>query len=757
MSSTITLTANRSAKLSQKYPYVNYPNPSYVDLRPSDELTYDYLLLGFPSMPENLAYRPISNISLYAYWDVTISGKSAAWGYETADAAAAWDAESVTYDSYGLYEFYYSGMEWYNVAEYNYSGPTAKQKELYSIPETVLFGYKNGWPRLYGTGGSCKPYLIVTYGDEDVTPVVKASNLYSYAPKTLDNVFTWSVSQSDYSCSGRYTQASAVFRWKATESETPVEISLTTEQSVTIPANTLTGNQLIYQVEVITNTGDTVTTEWITLSTTGPLPTILASPNSGFIPKHAAGTYTWSLQMAEGAVEESVQESAIFRWRTGEGAAPLETALTTEQSVALPAETITTDSMQWQVSIQLSPAGSLTSDWFTCSTVEPLSSAVCLSPRNSIADNSRALTFQWSHVTSSGLAPTASELQQSVDNDEWTTLATIQGSATEYLVPANTLPAGQLYWRVRTYNTDEIAGEWSQAAGIIVIAAPTMPSVSVDSGPRPTITWQAEGQQAYQLRIDNDVDTVRYGTGKSLKWGEYLPVGSYIAGVRVQNKYGLWSEWGSIGFAVTEPAYTIPLTVEASHVASLSWPDGGYDKYYIYRDGVPVAKIGGTAYVDNESAGSVTYKLIGAYDGSDTYGSSVDVTVNIVPDTLMICDLDEGAEWIFLELSSTQTRSESISFSRTVSYMYFAGAGFPSAEISESQDRTITFMAAFKERGTAQRFDRLIGHRVIVKTRGGDIAIGPLAAISKTSNEFYTAYNCSVRHCRTQEAIELDT
>ena len=77
----------------------------------------------------------------------------------------------------------------------------------------------------------------------------------------------------------------------------------------------------------------------------------------------------------------------------------------------------------------------------------------------------------------------------------------MQGSARETTISAGTLSAGELLWRVRTYNTDEAAGAWSSPASVLVVAAPPTPTVDTEQTPRPLISWQSDGQQGYQIRI----------------------------------------------------------------------------------------------------------------------------------------------------------------------------------------------------------------------------------------------------------------
>ena len=86
----------------------------------------------------------------------------------------------------------------------------------------------------------------------------------------------------------------------------------------------------------------------------------------------------------------------------------------------------------------------------------------------------------------------------------------------------------QVYWRVRTYNTDGTAGNWSDAAEIIVVAAPPAPVVLITSGaaPRVSISWQSTDQQAWEAEINGISSGIIYGVAKAWRMPDYLPDGT---------------------------------------------------------------------------------------------------------------------------------------------------------------------------------------------------------------------------------------
>ena len=220
----------------------------------------------------------------------------------------------------------------------------------------------------------------------------------------------------------------------------------------------------------------------------------------------------------------------------------------------MPAGTFTADEIQWRVTV--TAAGQTkTSAWYTLSTVDQLPEAVPVSPIGGFVDGTQAVDFVWQHIIATGTAQTKVDLQTSADGAQWTTLRTVATAQQQLTIPADTLSAGTLHWRVRTYNSDGAAGSWSSAVQTTVIAAPPAPVVTVaDSSPRPLIQWQSSGQQAYEVMIDDAVVISAYGVTQSYRADAYLTDGQHTVRVRVQNQYSLWSAWGALAITVANTA-----------------------------------------------------------------------------------------------------------------------------------------------------------------------------------------------------------
>lgn len=432
-------------------------------------------------------------------------------------------------------------------------------------------------------------------------------------------------------------------------------------------------------------------------------------------------------------------------------------------NVTVPAGTISGESIDWRVIAKTNANQTLTSDWMTLSVEDVPPIAWPISPKDVVVDGSKDQIFIWGHASSTGTAQSKTDLQKSTDGSTWQTLATVNGSARQWTCPAGTLTSSIKYWRVRTYNADGIAGEWSDAAQIVVIAAPTAPSIQIKStGPRPSISWQTSEQEAYQVELDGKLSGgTHYGTDKTWTSPAYLADGSHTVRVRVQNQYGMWSDWGAAALPVTNtPGASITLTVQASSVADLNWQtSGSYDFYLVYRNGKPIAKLTQTQYTDELSSGNVTYQVRGCYADSSNYGLSSAVTVTITTGQYVTLYGIASGKKVTLKHCGLKNQPVQNAINRDIQYIFMYGSTYPHAERSEFVTKKVGGTAVFLPDEDKAGFDALIGELVCLKTQSGEIVIGYLNETSDTSrvNPDKSVINFSIQQIDYAEVIDIDS
>ena len=491
------------------------------------------------------------------------------------------------------------------------------------------------------------------------------------------------------------------------------------------------------------------------------------APSSGaFVNRKQKNTFTWACKddtdLTQVCFAEIKQTSAVFEWRVKNASASNTISVSgATTACTVPANTFPSGTIEWRVKVTANSGTTTTSAWQEITTADVTPTAKPVSPSGIVIDATIVNRFSWQHIISTGTPQSKADLQWSADGTTWNTLATVAGENQYYDVPANKFTSGTKYWRVRTYNTDGTASAWSDKAEFIAINAPSAPSIVIQStGPRPRITWQTTEQEAYQLTLSNGYASgTVYGTEKAWRSPVYLADGSYTVRVRVQNKYGMWSEWSAAALPVSHTeGEAITLTVTAGHEAALAWQTAGsYDFYLIERDGVAIARTTQKQYVDHTSIGSATYRVRGCYADSDNYGVSNSATAEILPETNMICDLETGV-WLEMRLSETQLRTNRASFSAGVSTVHLAGLAYPVEERSEQRDRAISVACAYphSQRAAALALEALVGRLVCLKDHYGNMAIGTLPSLESNIDEFMRRYAFTVSHTNREEAITLD-
>ena len=672
MSTTLTLTANKSAAISRTSSnaatdFNDHTSATVVLSWNLSRVDTNYLLAGFPAVAASYDYKPILRAVVKAYLscdtDYTMAATKKVW---VEGVTTDWDEASVT----SRKVTFAPGSGFVSVpggaaGVYQFSALSEESARYVLLHGCAVHSYSaQMWYLSVGTSRhSSPPQLLITFNDSNVQP-----KLTTPAPasgvrlnKAAAIKFSTSFAQSDVFTIKSLTPASGSFEYRlkgASSSTTAAATISSTTISYTAPANTFTAGEYEYRFTVTDNLGQTASTAWSSFDTRDTISTATADEPSG-----------------------------------------------------------------------------------------------------NLLDGDQPISFRWTHINESGSAQRMAVLQKSTDGSTWSELARIYNSANEYIAPAGTFTSGTWFWRVRTYNLDGVTGVFSDAASFVVVSAPSTPKVIVQESPRPLITWQTNEQSAYQIQLDTGIDTTDYGSGKSWRSPVYLDDGLHVVRVRVQNSYGIWSEWGSATFTVSHPTNVakVTLVVDVDHRAELSWIyTGSWTNFVIYRDGVAVAKTTDYSYTDDYSVGTVRYQVRAcASDGTYNYSLSNEVTVSVMPETVMLSALGSG-KWLFLRLSTAQHRTNTIKASRTFSLTHLSGRKFPEAELTEFCDRSISVSYATDDEAEKAALEALMGSPVCLKTPGGKMVIGILDTLSETESMFYSSYSFAVSQMRYPEEVDLD-
>lgn len=494
------------------------------------------------------------------------------------------------------------------------------------------------------------------------------------------------------------------------------------------------------------------------------------SPTSGYVNPRTATSFSWQFKPSGTyyPVSPYTQQSATFYWRVKNASTWNSVSAGTAQSKSISANTFPTAStIQWYVSATDTYGTTSTTPTYEFSTAAGAVTATPVSPADSVEDNSAAITFTWNVTSADGQAHSSSELQKSTDGSTWSTLGTVSGSGTSYVCPANTLPSGTLYWRVRASNIDGTAGAWSSAASFVSFGAPAAPSVTVTANNFATVNWQADVQEAYRITVDGAVIGPIFGTERTYDLPEPLRAGTHTVSVEVQNSFGLWSQPGTASVTVTEsPIFTTRIvSVKGKIDAVITYNvDPRYtavSAIYLYRDGIKIASLpvqlgSGQTYVDRCVLGRHSYQIIVRYTsgiGSFTDTVSAEITSCGAPRIAPF----SGGEWMKLRLSETTRRTEGFSRQRQISLRHFTGAEYPVAEVSPYTDASGSYDCAFETVEDANAFEALFGQVVILKTKANNVVIGVLSGYEKQVNRHYIAYTFTIQRIYWRDYLDLTT
>lgn len=487
-------------------------------------------------------------------------------------------------------------------------------------------------------------------------------------------------------------------------------------------------------------------------------------PKTGFIDEKEINTFSWDWTTNSIGGKSALSAQMVsLQWRDGAEGEITEIEIGSNiNQYTFSANTFpNTTSLQWKISISFAEGYTAESDWATLTTIDATPTVEIISPKSVYIDGSIDNIFSWDYDISTGSAQYGAVLQYSDNNGlDWKNLGTVTGASTTYTVPANTLPAGTILWKVQATNSDGGTSEWSEPATVVVRSAPPVPVVSVSgASPRPIISWQALGQQAYQVQVGGYDSGEMYGTNKSYKVPEFLPDGPAIAKVRIQNSFGIWSEWGTAEFTVAnvEIGSCVAKATWIKNWIRVSWDFVAEAEriatFYIYRDNALIGKTTESFFDDQLAWGAHAYKIRCA--AGDYYAMSNEVKAKL--DIKTACIAEYGV-WDWLELPVVRGRLPALStqYTGNVTYLHFAGRTLPVAEIGEERDVSWSFAFSTTNRECAERMASLFARLVVYKDPRDGACVGVLEGQSRQSDRYGWDFSYTLRAVDHKEVVTYD-
>lgn len=338
---TVRLPANQSARIEILQPATNYS--SDVSVESGD------LLVSFSGYPSSAKFNRIVQGQLYLYAELRYGteGQSINGAYLNY-LNDTFDEKTVTYENC-------PGNVLRSDKIYAYVTSTGGYIDASIFAEDVAAAAKNGirTPPPYRikyqtTRGSNAPYMTVEYGNEIV-----GINLSSLSPSNGSIVaansttFSWAEKASGC-CYEAISRTSAKFRWRKSASDTVKEIDVPgTATSITIPANTFSGDSIQWQLSVTANSGVTTTSDWMTLSLTDVESTAVAvAPDRAVLDGASDNVFKWEHVISTGTAQTKAELQQSTDGSTWTALATVTGATTTWTA---PAGTFTSGTKYWRV------------------------------------------------------------------------------------------------------------------------------------------------------------------------------------------------------------------------------------------------------------------------------------------------------------------------------------------------------------------------------------------------------------------------
>lgn len=388
--------------------------------------------------------------------------------------------------------------------------------------------------------------------------------------------------------------------------------------------------------------------------------------------------------------------------------------------------------------------------------VVPQKAPTLVSPLSGYLDGSEPITFKWNFIGGTAEDKQGKyDLQYSINQGaSWTTI-TVESEESEHIVPENTFQSGNVYWRVRTYNTYGDVSPYSQIGSFYVINSPPIPQIlEVTNSGRPTIRWNSVEQQIYEIQILHN-NKVIFQTGKipsssdrSYKLGMFLDDGEYSVRLRVTNEYDLTSPW-------TE--YMFVLSTEKPAKPSIELFNGEYSvtiktdettlKTLVYRNNKLIGEMIEGYFEDYTGENRKEYQyFIRVVDENDNFNDS-DIRIGrckFKGNTLGL--VNRPGEFIKLRYGYQDIAKKSSTVGNTGSLIYFDGRKYPVVEFSEFKEYTKTSSFFIRNKEELNKLIELIDKKetVIYRDTDGEVIYGAILNINYEKNLFGYEVNFTI-------------
>lgn len=344
-----TIQADRSAFVSLQSPNTNFSSGTKENLQDKA----DGLLVHFAAMAAAGQFKKIQRLQLFVGTDAP----NGAYGFYGYALKTDFSEKSVTYNSQPekfSHQFFYTNNFANNYASSPYVGSNFERdglKSIFSHGLNICIDALTGKQTdVYTSRSSYPPYIVVTVYDEVIGLSISGQSPAAggFVDRTKAATFTWASAASGW-CYGDVTETTCTFQWRDGTTGTVHTVAATpqTGQCI-IPANTFpASNQIQWRVSVVSNSGVTTTSDWITISTKDSTPTATPlDPIDVVVDASRSVSFSWQHSVATGTAQTKADLEISSDKETWSSLATVTGSLT---SYTAPANTLGSGTKYWRV------------------------------------------------------------------------------------------------------------------------------------------------------------------------------------------------------------------------------------------------------------------------------------------------------------------------------------------------------------------------------------------------------------------------
>lgn len=344
-----TIQADRSALVSLQFPNTNFSSGTKENLQDKA----DGLLVHFAAMATAGQFKKIRQLQLFVGTDAP----NDAYGFYGYALKTDFSEKSATYNSqperFG-HQFFYTNSFKDNYARSPYISSNFERdglKSIFSHGLNICIDALTGkQTNVYTSRSSYPPYIVVTVYDEVIGLSISGQSPAAggFVDRTKAATFTWASAASGW-CYGDVTETTCTLQWRdgTTGAVHTVAATPQTGQCI-IPANTFpSSNQIQWRVSVVSNSGVTTTSDWITISTKDSTPTATPlEPIDVVVDASRSVSFSWKHSVATGTAQTKADLEISSDKETWSSLATITGALT---SYTAPANTLGSGTKYWRV------------------------------------------------------------------------------------------------------------------------------------------------------------------------------------------------------------------------------------------------------------------------------------------------------------------------------------------------------------------------------------------------------------------------